>query len=90
LTPRQLELLNERHREQNEHQELLAGIVASTMANFSMGGVKKPLTPADFMPCMWAKRKPKKERISRKRIAQGIRNFFQAQIAGQEIRKGKQ
>jgi hypothetical protein len=90
LTPRQLQLLNDRHKEQTDHEELLAGIIASTLANYSFAGVKKPLVPADFMPSQWAKKKPKKERPNRKRIAQNIRNFMQAQVRGQEIRKSKQ
>jgi hypothetical protein len=39
------------------------------------------------MPSQWAKKPVKKQRVSRKRISQSIRNFMQAQIAGQQRRK---
>jgi hypothetical protein len=40
--------LHERHAQAREHSELLAGIIASVTANFSMASPKTPLKPSDF------------------------------------------
>lgn len=51
LTPRELFLLWDRHRERLEERRYLAGLVCATFANFN--GMAKPgrqLTPADFVP----------------------------------------
>jgi hypothetical protein len=50
LTPRQLHLLLDRHREQVDHQELLTGIIAAAVYNSSMNRPKQPLSPKHFMP----------------------------------------
>ena len=75
LTPRQFHLLVDQHRERVEHQELLTGIIASTVANWSMGAPKQPLSPSDFM--LSRKRDPvKKERLNRKRVSAQIRSVM--------------
>jgi len=66
----------DQHRERVEHQELLAGIIASTVANWSMGAPKRPLCPADYMPSRSGDQKP--ERINRKRIADQVRSALGA------------
>lgn len=69
-----------RQKEVIEHRELLFGIVASTIANYSLGAPKKPLQPKDFMPTQHVKQalqKPK--RRNRKKEAEQIRQFFLAQ-----------
>jgi hypothetical protein len=78
LTPRQFHLLVDQHRERVEHQELLSGIIASTVANWSMTGPRKALTPSDFMPSRrQAKAEQKKKpRVNRKRIADRVRSFL--------------
>jgi hypothetical protein len=43
-----LQALHERHARAREHSELLAGIIASVTANFSMASPKKALRPSDF------------------------------------------
>ena len=81
LTPRQFHLLLARHREHAEHQQFLVGILASTVANFSMSAPKTPLTPADFMP---RPSKKKKERSApRHLIAETVRGFFAGRLAAQ-------
>jgi hypothetical protein len=85
LTPRQFHLLLDQHREQVEHQELLSGIIASAVANWSMGAPKKPLAPADFMPSR-RDREEKSPRLNRKRIADNVRSFLQGQVRKQKPR----
>jgi hypothetical protein len=51
LTGRQLSALIRRRKHEHERQQYLAGIIASTEANFSMRAPKEPLTAFDFMPC---------------------------------------
>ena len=50
LTLRQLVALRKRHAMEHERQELLVGIVASNVVNYSMHKIEKPTSPADFMP----------------------------------------
>ena len=83
LTPRQLHILTKRHRERTEHQEYLSAIVASTVANFSLGAPKKPLKPSDFMPSVKAE-PAQKERPPRKFIAQNVRCFLMARMKLQQ------
>jgi len=84
LTPRQFHLLVDQHRERVEHQELLTGILASTIANWSMGAPKEPLAPSVFMPCRRGRAKqPKRPRINRKRVADKVRAFMEAKMKQQ-------
>lgn len=81
MTPRQFHLLLDRHREKVEHQELLNGIVASAIANWSMHKLPKPLSAADFMPSRFGRREEEpRVRINRKRIAAHVRAFLDAQM----------
>lgn len=81
LTPRMFFALKKRYDQQREHQELLAGIVASTIANHSLNPPNHPASPADYMPTQAAKKRAvPKQRINRKRIAQNVRNFLTAQL----------
>ena len=66
LQPRQYFLLMEKHNEQTRHNELLAGIIASTVANFSPYPPKKPLSAAVFMPSEQANKPAKAKRRTRK------------------------
>lgn len=50
LTPRQFFLLESRQKDKMQHAELLAGIIASTTANFSMAAPEKALGAEAFMP----------------------------------------
>ncbi len=63
LTPRQYHALVKRKERDIEHRELLAGIVASTTANFSMGAPERALSPRDFMPSQWVKELPEPEDV---------------------------
>lgn len=79
LTPRQFHLLIDQNRERTEHQELLTGIIASAVANWSMCAPKRALAPAHFMPSrQHQQEKPK--RINRKRIAMNVRAFLEAHV----------
>jgi len=75
MTPRQFHLLIDQHRERVEHQELLAGIIASSVVNYSMGAPKRPTCPADFMPSRGGKSRTASAsiRINRKQVAEDIR-----------------
>lgn len=50
LTPRQLHALRKVRLETMQHEEYLAGIVASTTANYGFCRPKKALSPESFMP----------------------------------------
>ena len=47
-TPIQFHSLWARHAQARDHLELLAGIMASTFANYGFASPKKALTPSDF------------------------------------------
>lgn len=49
MTPRMVAELRIRHHHQLQHQEMLAGIIASTSANFSFCRPDKAMSPTDFM-----------------------------------------
>lgn len=49
MTPRQIHALRKRQLEQMQREELLLAQINCTIANFSFGGAKKPLTPDLFM-----------------------------------------
>jgi hypothetical protein len=90
LTPRQYDALCRRQWEQIEHTELLVGIVASTVANFSLGAPKGGTKPADFMPSQFGKARPqtpKKERMSPKKrelIARNTRAMLMGVVEAQK------
>jgi len=78
LTPRQYALLLERHRERERHTEYLVGLVAATIANWSIGAPKDPLKPRDF-PLLLLRDEESLVRpaqINRKKIAEQIRAEF--------------
>jgi hypothetical protein len=77
LTPRQFHLLVAQHRERMEHQELLAAIVASEVANRSQRHPEKWVMPIDYMPSK-ANQKQKTPRRSRSRgqtVSDSIRRW---------------
>ena len=76
LTPRQYALLLERHRERERHTEYLVGLIAATIANWSMGAPKEPLKPRDFPLLLLREEVPGPARINRKKIAERIRAEF--------------
>jgi hypothetical protein len=93
LTPRQFQLLQSRHKEVTTHQELLVGILATTVANFSMGRPDPPRIPSDFMPSEWSQKKhePKKRR-NKKKEAQNFTDSARRLVAalhaqGKVVRK---
>jgi hypothetical protein len=47
---RQYKLLRDKHNQAFERFELLAGIIASTVANNAFGGRRKAAVPSDYMP----------------------------------------
>lgn len=75
LIPRQYGLLLERHLDRQKHAEWLTGVIASTIANFSMGAPEEPLQPKHFaLPLLQVREKRK--RLNRARIADQIRQQF--------------
>lgn len=87
MTPRQFDALLKRHREQIEHQELLNGILASVIVNFSLGAPKVGKAPVDFMPSQWRKKvekQPRKPRVNRQSINNSIRGFLQGQLIARQ------
>ena len=80
LTPRQFHLLLARHREKTDQEHYLAALIASTVANFSLGAPKKPLRPSDFMPTRSVVKSAKKREPSRRLIARNIRCFLTARL----------
>ena len=92
LTPRQLHLLLDQHKEQTQQHELLAGIVACTIANHSFSPPKKALLPADYMPSQWAIRQHQRNpapRLNRKQVASNIGCFLRACMAAQTTTPNK-
>jgi hypothetical protein len=84
LTPRQFAALLARKREQLEYHELLMGVLAATIANYSFGAPKKPRIPADFMPSQLGKRREEKpKRVSRAKVADQVRAIFGRIVAKQ-------
>lgn len=55
---------------------MMNGLICSTVANWSMGSPKKPLTHLDFMPSQWAKQKPEVKKRVRKMKAEDVVNEF--------------
>lgn len=72
----------DQHRLQVEHSELLTGIMASAVANYSMAAPRKRLVPADFMPCRNGRKEeePAGGRVNRKKVASDVRDFFARQM----------
>ena len=86
LTPRKYWLLLERKQESVKEMEWLAGVIASTVANWSMHAPKEALVPQDFaLPMIQTiKRfKPRAPRINRKRVAESMRSIFNSLIERQ-------
>jgi hypothetical protein len=77
LTPFQFHLLLDQHEVKTKHQELLFGIVSSTVANYSMVRGKAPVSAKEFMPSSWGKDKPapvkKLTKKDRQKIADNLR-----------------
>lgn len=69
-------MLLDRHKERQKHSEWLTGVIASTVANWSMGAPKEPMQPKDFPLMALQDVKPKRTRINRKKIADEIRANF--------------
>lgn len=61
LTPRMFHALIKRWESSIERQELYAGIIASTIVNFSMAHPEKPCSPSDFMPSQVGKKEKQKQ-----------------------------
>lgn len=83
----------DRYRERVQHNELLAGIIAATIANHSVSPPKKGLSPGDFMPSQLTRRDERKKvrrittrdlSVEREQIADNVRAFFTARMAEQE------
>lgn len=83
LTPRQYGLLLEQHKERQRHAEWLTGVLASTIANWSMASPKEALQPRDFaLPLLRddGETPVRRHRINRRRVADSIRAAFDSRI----------
>ncbi len=60
--------------------EWLAGVIASSIANWSMGAPKTPLSAADMMPSLKRFRRGNRK-LSRKQIADNVRAAIRAHMA---------
>ena len=49
MTPRLFDALRKRIERRHQREEVLVGILASTIGNFSMGAPKTPFKPEDFV-----------------------------------------
>jgi hypothetical protein len=78
LTPRAFQLLQIRHKEITVHQELLNGVLASVVANFSMGRPDPPRIPSDYMPSEWqnVKRKPRRKQTKKWKLNEGAKDML--------------
>lgn len=56
LTPCQFAALRKRRDAEHQRQELLYGIIAANIANYSMWKLEQRAMPSDFMPSRVAKR----------------------------------
>jgi hypothetical protein len=57
MTPRTFSFMVKRYKDQVKRQELSAGIIASTIVNYSMARPEDGACPADYMPSEIASRK---------------------------------
>jgi hypothetical protein len=78
---------NERLEYSEYREELMTGIIASTMANWSMHPPKKALSPSDFMPSRESAEKPvRARRTNTKQVVSDIRAWVdQMRAAGKVI-----
>lgn len=77
MTPRQLALLRKRYDERQQDQELLAGIIAATIANHSFSPPNKPYAPGDFMPSQLAEKQRRERRQKNQyQIADDVRSVM--------------
>jgi hypothetical protein len=78
-----------RHRERTEQEELLAGTIASAIANYAGKFLKEGtvVAPADFMPTLRARKRAIEKAMPKDLIAANIRNFLwgQAKACGYEM-----
>ena len=79
----------ERNREEIEHRELLAGIIAATIANYSTRKLDEPALPKDFMPSQRAAARPvRMTKKRRQQVANDIRALFAARKACRDQHAG--
>jgi len=84
MTPRQFHFLLERYERKLEHYEMLAGLVCSTVANWSMAAPKEALKHTDFMPSQWLKnaKKPRKKKLmDSDEVREVFKSMFRGMIA---------
>lgn len=74
----------ERHREKQKHSELLAGIVAAAVRNFSYHLPDNPVAPVVFMPKYDYERTPERKPRQRRMSTKEIRSFFHERAKGQK------
>ena len=89
LSPRQFHWLLKRKERETEHRELLNGIVAAAVVNFSFSAPDKQAEPKDFMPSQYASApEVSAEEIEQAR-ARTIGCFLKGQMLAQQEREKK-
>lgn len=86
LTPRQFHDLMKRHEREIEHKELLNGMLAANIVNYSMGRPDKAAQAKDFMPSQWdavVAKKPRMTKAHRQHIANRLRGLFSGLMQAQ-------
>jgi hypothetical protein len=90
LTPRQLHVLMQRKRQNNEHfeehLEFVAGVIAAHIATYA-GKMLKPgveVAPSDIMPRLKARKRKQELALPPDLIASNIRSFLMAQVNAQQ------
>ena len=89
LTPYQFEGLLDRHKQRMEREELLMGIVASTVANTGFARPEEPVAPKDFMPSQLGKTGEDSERMTAEEFSRAMHRVAAGINAGISARNGK-
>lgn len=91
LTPRKYWLLLEQHRAKQRDQQWLAGLLAATIANWSMGRPERPLQPKDFPLPLLQTRTPRKRQTTKEKqlVTQKLRSYFARKAIHTGVRRVK-
>lgn len=78
LTPRQFDLLAQRHREELAHRELCSAFTTAAVVNHSFCPPEKPVPPSQWMPNL---ERPPERPAPPTEAQQSAKNAFDAQVA---------
>ena len=89
MTPYQFEGLLDRHKQRMDREELLNGILASTVANCGFARPEEPVAPRDFMPSQMGKPPEAMERMTAEDFSRAMHRVAAGINAGLAARNGK-